>query len=602
MCGIIGSFGSNCSEITQNHLETLNHRGPDSKDLFVADNINLGHVRLAIRGLDLSGHQPMVSECKRYVIAYNGELYNVQELAAEFGLGEEYMKSDTRILLESYAIKGRSIFSRLKGTYSFVIYDRKTCDIVLHRDRLGVKPLYYALTEAKISFSSEMFALSRLESSVLEVNRDALSEYLSFQSVKAPNTLLKEVKQLMPGEVINVKLDENSKLIYESSLEDLKGNNDELPEQSIAAIGTMVTEAILSQMISDVPIGLFLSAGIDSSIICQVGSQNTSGHVSAVTVGFKDYEHNEGVLAKDFAEKIGLEHKLLEPDSEAIEKIFQGLNEMDSPSGDGLNTWLITKFCSSSGFKVALSGLGADEIFGGYPSSRRMQRLYGLKLIWPVIHCFYSSYVHRKISSKTLSFIYGLMKYDDLEKSVVYSSRTVFTPYQIDKILNKGYRFYDNIKKPSWIKDGISFHELNRYTIPVLLKDSDQMSMANSVELRVPFLDEQLVRTMLTMGNSRKRGNTNKWILVDSFRTSLGSALVNRKKTGFGLPLDNWIKETNILKVEELFQYLGRLDFFNHGALLNLLDEYKMNRTSVTSTNIIVLISFALWHKKFFTQ
>ena len=375
MCSIYGSIGCNYKYLENTFSNNLHHRGPDSRSFF-SDNyrmISLGHTRLSIIDLSCESQQPMFSECEKYVLVYNGEVYNYLELRNELMLKGYNFKtsSDSEVVLKSYIEYGVDCVKKFRGMFAFCIYDKIKNQMYLARDRFGIKPLIYTFLNNQFVFTSELKPLLKSNIISKRLSQIALDQYFKYGSVSQPNTILEGVYQLMPGHRMVVNLDKTYfiecyyNLITESSK--LSKCNDYA--EAVDQVRCGLEEATAYHMVADVNVGAFLSGGIDSTAVVALMKKHSSEKISTFSVGFKGKTNvdDETDIASRTAKHLGCDHTSIKIDNNYIENIFDNfIQSLDQPSFDGINTYIVSLETSKQ-LKVSISGLGGDEIFAGYP-------------------------------------------------------------------------------------------------------------------------------------------------------------------------------------------------------------------------------------------
>ncbi|MBA3971474.1 MAG: asparagine synthase (glutamine-hydrolyzing), partial [Bacteroidetes bacterium] len=386
MCGINGILGFPDQSKVKNSIHAMNscmqHRGPDDEGVFVNEMVALGHRRLSIIDLSSAGHQPMRSHDGRYQIVYNGELYNFKELKFELqrvvsGSGQRaYLfqtETDTEVIIAAYARWGEDCVKRFNGMFAFAIWDNEKKELFIARDRLGIKPLYYIYTDNVLAFSSEIRSLLASDLIPKKMDESSLVDYLRYQTVHAPATIIKGVKMLMPGHYIKAT---NSKVSIHSYW-DLSKNISNASEgksykEICSDVNNLLTKAVEIRLVADVPFGAFLSGGIDSSAIVGLMSKVSTERVRTFSVTFDESEFSEAKYARLIAEKYNTDHHEIKlTASDFLKEIPNALKAMDHPSGDGPNTYIVSKATKNAGITMALSGLGGDELFAGYDVFKR---------------------------------------------------------------------------------------------------------------------------------------------------------------------------------------------------------------------------------------
>jgi len=538
MCGILGQINIRNNFASALPLDKISHRGPDGEGewINISGNVYLGHTRLAILEPTQAGQQPMTDSSKKYTIIFNGEIYNHLELRRELPNINWRGNSDTETLLELLALKGIEALPLLKGMFAFALHNAEDSSILLVRDRLGIKPLWYRGDNENISFSSEVRPL--LEPGDFQLNVNAFSEYIGFGHLPNSGEIFNGIYSLPPGSWMKIWSNgESKKTIWwpKDKFQTLKSGS---KQEYVKRVNSLVTTAIEEHLISDVGVGAFLSGGIDSSIVALVAGKVLGNNLQTFTVGFPQSSFDERLIARKVAKKLGSEHWELEiKEDECLNLVKEAVLNMDLPSVDAINTFIVSKAVRDKGLKVALSGLGGDELFGGYPAFSQVPPLHLLKSLPNNVRMALIEIMPGNLKEK----LSGLNSFNITELTV---SRRRFT--SITTLKDLGLKEGMPIIPPQ--PDGIdmmgkiSWAELHGYTIPMLLRDSDQMSMAVGLEIRVPFLDHHLVEEVLGFPQKFKKGQGVKPLLVEAFRSELPKEVFNRPKQGFSLPMDEWMR------------------------------------------------------------
>ena len=540
MCGILGQVttGGISRPSFEERLLKLDHRGPDDYGIYSDDYVSLGQTRLSIIDLSLEGHQPMVSLCGNFVIVFNGEVYNYDNLRKQ--LIREGVKfksnSDTEVILNGYIEYKEAIVSKLNGMFSFSIYNKKTRDLFFARDRSGIKPLYLYKSSTNFSFSSELKALTNYH-----VTRSVHSKalFLLLGYIPEPFTIYEEIS-MFPAGCFGIYRDGHMSItqfadyIYEPKISRPYA-------QIVEEIKDIFNQTIERHLISDAPIGCFLSGGVDSSIITAVAAQYRQ-NLPTISITFDKSEVSEKYFQDLIVKKFGTKHTNYIVDEKLfLNTIDSFVGAMEQPTVDGLNTYFVSNAARETGLKAALSGIGGDEIFYGYPSFKRVKTLNFLsKIPYSIIKVFEYSTKYKKLE---------LLK-AERDFSFYLPQRALFGPTEISNLLNISkdrvyglisdlWQFY-HPKSSNGFMDKTSFFELNMYMKNQLLRDADVFGMANSLEIRVPFLDKELVDYVLSIDPKLKMGKFNKKILVDMSRGLVPHEILERSKVGFTLPFSSW--------------------------------------------------------------
>jgi asparagine synthase (glutamine-hydrolysing) len=620
MCGIAGVIGldskTESSPVLGRILGAIHHRGPDEEGTLIAPRLAAGTRRLSI--IDLAGgSQPIWNETRSLAVCFNGEIYNFQSLREELiAAGHKFQtRSDTEVIVHAYEQWGTDGFARLHGMFAFVLAEMPegatgpVSRVTIARDPLGIKPLYYAAASGAFLFASEVRSLIASRLLAPQISADAIGSYLLFGSVCEPNTVLEGVFSLPPGHFIQLapsaaQFNPQPKPFW--SL----GAFGSYPSQSSASsasyassaaptrVLSYLSQAVQSHLIADVPVGIFLSSGLDSTAIASLAARAHPG-IHTFTVAFPDLEFSEAAEARRTAERLGTQHCELQlSGDEMLARLDEAISAFDQPSMDGINTYFVSWAARQSGLKVALSGLGSDELFGGYPTFRTTEsvaRLTNLAHSVPaplrrLIGSFRRAGNHSPSREKAVA---AWLTPEAFPHSYFFT-RALFTPQQLANVVHQGAasavpsalpidRGSTSVKdvarngsasdrqerqkeSPSagygtlWRQNlanyasqarqmdafnAVSWLELRTYMLNTLLRDTDSMSMANSLEVRVPFLDTPLVEFVLSLPESEKRADRPKSLLInalaDLFPENIKNQVGRRKRT-FTFPWEKWLR------------------------------------------------------------
>jgi len=543
MCGILGKSASDSinEESFKSDLLKMTHRGPDDFGSYFSEKVAFGQTRLSIIDLSKSGHQPMVSKCDNYVIIYNGEIYNFKEIKEDLlKKGYDFFSnSDTEVILNGFIEYKEEIVKKLNGMFVFSIYNKRKKEIFLARDRSGIKPLYFFKNKTELVYSSEIKVLKKYTKNI---NRDAKILFLLLGYVPEPYTIYEKIS-MFPAGCYGYYIDNKLKITkytgYEFEPKIVKPY-----EKIVTDVSSLFDSAIKRHLISDAPIGIFLSGGLDSSVIT-AASAKYKKNIQTISLVFKDKELNEERYQDLVVRKYNTKHtKYLIDEELFLNTIDDFLDSMEQPTIDGLNTFFVSKAAKENGLSTVLSGIGGDEIFYGYPSFKEGGTL---KFLSNIPYCIMKVFEY---SSK-----YKKLELLKAEKELAYylPKRAIFSPIEISEILNIDKSNVYSLIAELWktynsssirhIEDKISFYELNMYMKNQLLRDADVFGMAHSLEIRVPFLDKELVDYILRVEPKEKFGKYNKKILSDISKNILPKEIFNRPKMGFVLPFENWFRK-----------------------------------------------------------
>lgn len=557
------------------------HRGPDDHGVEVvceADaermSVIFGSSRLAILDLSKAGHQPMHDTTTGNWIVQNGEIYNFVELRSELeAKGERFLSgTDTEVMLLSYKVWGREAVHRWRGMFACAIWDSARREVVLMRDRLGVKPLYWTTgAEGAVLFSSEVRAL--LSSGLVDcrIDPEGVSSFLTSGAVRAPATMIRNVRSLRPASCMSISIHGDvmsGPRYWNLARRDVEV--DECYSNAVIKARSLLQDAVEAHLVSDVPVSVFLSGGVDSSAIVALASRVATTQIKTFSVTFQDPTISEAGYSREVAKKWETEHSeivLAEQDIRAL--IEDAVECMDQPSVDGINTFLISRCAKQAGVKVALSGLGGDEVFGGYSTFRRVPRLakFGNMVGWlPVgmrnaAEALSGAIGGLGAKQRLAAFAAGkgdmLSSYLMLRMLLTSGQTAVLTGRSSASVLESCKEDDQNLRARIQGLDPfrqVSLLEMEMYMSNMLLRDTDVMSMANSLEVRVPFLDHRLVEYVWSLPMEVKcRTGKPKGFLLDAMGRDLPASVVNRDKRGFTFPWAEWMRGVLRDQLEEVF-------------------------------------------------
>ncbi len=619
MCGIFG-FVTERPDVADRidpaaALSALAHRGPDGSGQYRGEargvRCALVHTRLAIIDLSEGGRQPMESGDGRYVITYNGEVYNHREVRHELERAGAQLRSssDTEVILEAYARWGSGCLQRFRGMFAFAIWDNALGELFLARDRLGVKPLYIAQSAGTLVFSSEIRAFLAAGAVEPKLCPDGLRSYLEWGSVAEPATILRGAKALAPGTFLTFRNGQASTHTY---WHPRTATQSHTFAEATEAVAPVLREAVRLRLVSDVPVGIFLSGGIDSSVITAIATAASSQRLHTFTIAFDEETMNEGDHAAHVSRTFGTEHHHILLRHERLRDELGGaMDALDQPSADGTNTFFVAKAVRASGISVALSGLGGDEVFAGYHYFRQFAGALRLAGKLPQRA---SSWLESAVSSPSLA---GLPRWAPKLAALVggppgptgaYSAlRCMFTPSQVARLLaptvaptEGGNASPSAPAGDSEAPDAInlfSMLELSNYMRNTLLRDSDVMSMAHALEVRVPLLDHKLIETVLAIPGRLKLGRTtNKPLLVEASPQVPGQ-IVNRPKMGFTLPFDQWLRGPLRPRMDELLgpESVAKVGFLSVSGVSALWKAFLAHDRRVTFSRVWCIAALVAW-------
>ncbi len=592
------------------------HRGPDDEGSFIDNGIGLGHRRLSIIDLSANGHEPMFSNDGRFALVYNGELYNFKTLRLELQrskVGDTEpaysfrTQSDAEVIIAAYQRWGAECLKYFNGMYAFAIWDKQEEELFIARDRLGIKPLYYWQGDDKIVFASEIRALLKSNLVPRKLDKSALCDYITFQTVHAPATIVEDVEMLLPGHYLLIKRSEANVPVKQQkywALQDIALQSPVKPyEQICKDVKELFFASVERRLVSDVPFGAFLSGGIDSSLVVAAMSQLMREKVRTFSVSFEESEFSEAPYAAQVAKQYNAEHHEIKLSLKLfLEKLPEAMSALDHPSGDGMNSYIVSEATKNAGITMALSGLGSDELFAGYPLFKRLYKLEKWKWVsgFPFISLpFYAMNLvkHSATSAKLLE----MAKLPNWELKNTYPlTRRNMMVNEAMQLLTPGASFDKvlNINPKHGILSKITVAELSNYLPDILLRDTDQMSMAHALEVRVPFLDYTLVEYIIGLPDNVKYPHTTKKLLTDSMKGLLPENIINRKKMGFTFPWSVWMRNDLKPFCESNIYSLSEREYFNKNNLQSLWQRFLQGNPRTPWYKLWHLVALENWIKE----
>jgi asparagine synthase (glutamine-hydrolysing) len=597
MCGISGIVNIKNIELVKNRLDVMNesmkHRGPDDSGVFNDDFVGLTQTRLSIIDLSSQGHQPMISNDKNCIVVFNGEIYNFLSLKKQLSDYQYHTKTDTEVIIAAYQKWGINFIHQLDGMFAIALYDVVQKKLFLIRDRLGVKPLYFYTSENGESyFASELRTIIKGSGMKPKLNKKQLQDFLTFQTSTGCETLIENISSITAGSYLCITTSSQDEIRYWQAQS--KINASESREQAVLKVKDLFFSAVEKRLMADVPLGAFLSGGIDSSAV--VAAMSECGvPINTFNVNFSEGQFSEAKYAQIIADKFKTNHTEinLSPDY-FLNLLPQGILSLDHPSTDGLNTYVVSKATKDAGITVALSGVGGDEWFAGYPAFQHFynKTFQKLKLIPQPLRALIAKVAQIKTNETTRKkweFLSSDLSFYDLYTT----QKSVFSPNQIKNLLNNSYIKNSNIDIQNVSE--LSIIEWEKYLMPVLLRDTDQMGMAHSLEIREPFLDYQLIEYVLSLPDEFKFGKEPKQLLVDAMGDLLPDNIVNRPKMGFVLPYQLWMKNELKTYVKEGLNYIKQNEAFNTDYISHLEAKYFSNQDNVRWNMIWILAVLGHW-------
>ena len=614
MCGIVGFVGARADmqEILQGMMDAIAHRGPDGQGQFIEGPAALGQRRLSIIDLE-GGKQPMFNEDQNLAVIFNGEIYNFQELTAELmRAGHTFAtRSDTEVLLHGYEQWGKEMLQKLRGMFTFAIWDRKNETLFCARDHFGIKPFYYYQNDAgELLFGSEIKSFLAHPGFKKELNEERLPEYLSIEYIPNEETMFKNVYKLPSGCMFTW---ENGELTVERYYE-IKYHVDDSKslEEWEKIITDTFAESVAAHQIADVEVGCFLSSGVDSSFVVNEVAKGTP-HVKSFSVGYAEEKYSELPYAQEFSKEIGVPSIANKVDAEQFfeaNRLIQWYLDEPMPNPAEVPLYFLAQNARKY-VKVVLSGEGADELFGGYP------------MYCQAVH--FMDYEHKvpkalrkaagTVASKLPDFKgkhFLVRGAEEPWQRYMRANYVFLDPAERDRCLKKNYHsprpeqffkpYFDKVQgldEPTQLQ-WVDMHTWMLYDI--LLK-ADRMSMANSLELRVPFLDRNMLDVALSIPQKYRSGKeSTKIALRGAAMKQLPESVAHRKKLGFPVPLNDWLREDKYYNmVKEKFTGPVAEKFFNVDEIMRLLDDHKAGKAK-NMTKIWSFYSFILWYELYFVN
>jgi asparagine synthase (glutamine-hydrolysing) len=578
MCGIVGIVAHKArvsADVLERATKSLAHRGPDDSGTIILRDatpdeveVGLGNRRLAILDLTPDGHQPMHDPETGNWIVYNGEIYNFREIRRELEqAGAKFVShSDTEVLLKSYTLWGESCLTKFRGIFAFALWDARRHRLVVARDPIGVKPLYYAQNGSYFVFASEVRTILGTGLVSKKIDPAGLLNYLTFGSAYDPLTLIEGIHALPPGYILTWENGAVRLRLYWDLLDDSASVSKQISAPSLEShreivsnLQPLLEESVRLQLVSDVPVGVFLSGGIDSSALVSILSRG-GVKPSTFSIVFREADFSEAEFSRAIAAKFHTDHHEITVSQEDVRAaIPDALRAMDLPTMDGINTYFVSRETRAAGIKVALSGLGGDEVFAGYSNFHTVPRMERFARTWQNFPAFArkplaSAFAALSPSSDQNRKLASLARDNGRVLHPYFLARTLFTSAQRENLLaqlnssdedraSSAQRKLLSRALPLDPINRVSYLELRCYMLNTLLRDADFMSMSQGLEVRVPLIDHHLAKTVLNLPGTRKmNGKTPKNLLVDSLAGSLPGEIVHRRKRGFTLPFEHWLQ------------------------------------------------------------
>jgi len=628
MCGIVGIWDLNANpasvDVLKRMTDLLTHRGPDGEGYFTEGPLGLGHRRLAIIDLSPAGHQPMTNDRGDIVITYNGEIYNFLQLRAELEtLGYKFQsKTDTEVVIHAYEEWGEACVDRFNGMFAFAIFDRTNQTLFLARDRLGVKPLYYYADSGKFVFASELKSVLAYPGVPRDLDNEALGDFFSLNYIPHPRTPFKNLRQIEPGHFAvwhdgKLRIKKYWDVHFENS-----NRHSFREDEIIPALRELVQESVRKRLVADVPVGAFLSGGLDSSTVVHFMRQFATGPLKTFSVRFSEKSYDEGEYAWEMARLLDTEHYEIfcAPQSMA-DLLVESVWHADNLSADISNIpILLVSRLASQHVKVVLSGDGGDEVFAGYPTYQAdhlaayYKRLPGWlrkRLVQPLIHALPTSSAKLSFDYKARKFVEGAML---SPARAHYTWRTIFSSEEKNDLLTKEFAaaIKERLPEKTWEElfaaypnisdmDKGFYSDYKTFLSGSILPKVDTMSMASSLEAREPLLDYELVEFMARIPASLKmKGFTTKHLFKRMMSKILPRRVVYRKKAGFHTPIASWFRGDLRSLVEETLTLanLRKSGMLNSDYVERIKREHFEGHAN-HSYKLWGLINFIVWFDRY---
>jgi asparagine synthase (glutamine-hydrolysing) len=574
MCRIAGIYNPKAENLEADILrmrDAMHRGGPDDAGIFIHPELPMafGHRRLALLDLSAAGHQPMQTADGSLKIIFNGEIYNFQQVRRELeSLGYRFItQTDTEVILYSYKQWGKKCFEKFNGMFALAIWDEHEQEVVLARDHAGIKPLYYYLTEDSFVFASEIRAFKALTDN-WSAEESWQPLFLLFGHLPEPFTTLKNVRSLSKGEWLSVhipSLRKKSGVYYQEDYTTKIFNE----ETALEAARDILPAAVKRHLISDAPIGLFLSGGIDSSLLTLLAAPVLKEKLVTLSIQFEEAEYSEESYQKIVIDITRAKHSAFRVNQKDFEHALPDiLLAMDQPSIDAINTYFISMYAKQCGLKAVLSGLGADELFGGYPSFYRFRQWQYLNYLPAFISKRFGKSSNNKLAKLSYERFHPML-------SLYLMNRGLYTVERASELTGVSVKQIEDALNAINVPSNIDYSspnanaamEVNLYMKNQLLKDSDYMAMWHGVEIRVPFLDKELIDAINSVSALVKfRSDIPKSLLIEAFSTLLPAEIWCRKKQGFTFPFAYWLKASEELKPSNSKQQ-AVFNMFNSGKL-----------------------------------
>jgi asparagine synthase (glutamine-hydrolysing) len=613
MCGIAGILNKHVfptKDQIKGMTDALSHRGPDAEGFYLDGPLAFGHRRLSIIDLSDAANQPFIDNSGRYIIVFNGEIYNYAEIKPLLGEYQFRTHGDTEVILAGFIKWGPGCLKYLRGMFTIAIWDREEESLFIARDRLGVKPLYFFQDKENFVFASELRAVLTMVKGERKLNRTAIAEYFRYQSIGFPFSPVENIVQMEAGTWMRIKDGRTHSETYWDPFTNRYEFRFTEKKQVEGKIKELMLQSVKRRLVSDVPVGALLSGGIDSSAIVGLMVESGDSSPKTFTISFDEEEFDESRYAEIVAKKFHTDHTRIHLKPEVmLEELTHALDAMDIPTGDGINNYVVSKAIHRNGIRVALSGVGGDELFAGYPIFSNYIRLQQNSWIW-----------------KTPMFIRNLAggllgkseKKDRIRQMIGLDSPAIENSYPVFRQLLSPDMLKDltNLngiggqtlsaqlmsKRTTLLKlpyySQVTAAEYLGYTQQTLLKDTDQMSMASSLEIREPFFDQDLVEFVMSVPDHFKVPVYPKSLLVESLKPLLPDEIVHRKKQGFVFPWNQWIKNELRSFCDKHINRIAHREFIHGSNLKQIWNQYLNGNQNIRWQEMWLFVVLDYWMEK----
>lgn len=619
MCGIAGYVGEGSEADLKKMISAMAYRGPDYFGFLNRGKVGFGHARLSVIDTSDFGRQPMETADKTVAVVFNGEIYNFQELRASLSKKHRFVsKTDTEVILYAYKEYGEKCFEKLDGMFAIALYDFDKNKLILTRDRMGKKPLYWSLSNKSFVFASELTSLLMHTCINKEIDHKSLYEYFSYDYVPSPRSLIKGVYKLEPATYLTFQNGMVHKEVYwKPHFEEI-----DIPEtEAIRQLNHLLGEAVKKRLVADVPLGIFLSGGLDSSAIAFYATRLNTKKIKTFSIGFDDKSFDESDHANYVAKTLDTDHYVkLFKTSEAVERIPEILETLDEPIGDAsvIPTFLLSEFARTN-LTVALGGDGGDELFAGYPTFQ-VEKIAGLfnflpislkRLIRKGVHTIKPSYKNfgldftiKKLmdgwesASPVLRHMNWLGSFTDTDKGGLFSDNFL-EGIGTHNTFESANKYFDEHKEVSVLNRLLYLYQ-RTYMMDGVLSKVDRASMRASLEVRTPFLDQRVVEFANSLPYSYKlKGLTTKYLLKKMMNEKLPAHIIHRKKKGFGMPIAELLRGDlkNFCDTTLSSDYIKNGGVFNNQYVEKLKLEHFGGKHDHRK-KLWDLIVFEIWRKK----